>query len=78
VPGERQLVRRREDPGTVGRTRRRGRQDEDRLREVELARDRLQLLRGQRLGAKHHGQRVAGERPVGEDVDDLVRERDHA
>jgi hypothetical protein len=49
--------------------------DEDGLRQVELGRDRLHAGVVEAFGIEHHGERVAGERPVGEDVEDGVAAR---
>ncbi len=46
--------------------------DECGFREVELARDRLHALGGQRGSIHDHGQRIAGERRLCEDIDDEV------
>ena len=39
-----------------------------RFRQVELAGDRLHLLRRQIIGAKHHRQRISAEAAVGENI----------
>ena len=72
VPGEGQLGVGREDAHPVVGAGLGGRAEERRLRQVELVRERLALLGGQRVGVEHDGQRIAGERPRGEHVDDLV------
>ena len=41
---------------------------EDGFRQVELAGDRLHLLRGQSIGAEHHRQRISAEAAVGENI----------
>ena len=61
MPGERQLERRREDPDPRVPVARR-RIDEDRLGEVDLARERLQLLLGNLARVGEDGELVAGER----------------
>src|SRR3712207_8326986 len=48
------------------------RAEERRLRQGELVGQRLALLAGQLVGVEHDGERVAGEGPRREDVDDLV------
>ena len=47
----------------------RGRQEEGRLREVHLARDRLHLGVAEPVRVEDDGQRIAAEDAVGEDVD---------
>jgi hypothetical protein len=47
-------------------------QHEDRLRVVQLARERLEQLLGDVASVGEHRQLVAGERAVGEDVGDDV------
>ena len=76
VPGERELVLRREDPNPHRPALPR-RQHEDGLGEAELERQRLhrQLVEVARVG--EDGELVAGERRVGEDVGDDVAERAH-
>ena len=49
-----------------------GGQDEGRLGEIELSSDLLHLLVGQTFGVRQHGQGVAGETPIGENVADCV------
>jgi hypothetical protein len=71
MPRERQLLTRREDAQPVGGRIGGGRQHEHRLGEVELLRQRLELRGLQAVGVEHHGKLVAGERTVGEDVDDV-------
>ena len=72
MPGEGKLGGRREDARLcrVGGVLRRP--HEHRLRQVELARNPLHGAGVQALGIEHHGERVAGERPVGENVENLV------
>src|SRR5437763_1208300 len=77
MAGEGQLLLGREDPRPVRRARLGGRQHEHRLGQVELPGQRLQLSTGEGPGLEHHRERVAGERPVGEDIHDLVREATH-
>ena len=73
---ERQLVHRREDADAhVAALRRR--EHEDGLREAELERERLHRLRVEIAGVGEHGELVARERRVGEDVGDHVAERAH-
>ena len=77
MPGERQLERRREDPDPdvpFGRRR----VDEDRLAELHLARERLQLLLGDLARVGEDGDLVPRERDVGEDVGNDVAEGRHA
>ena len=77
MPGERQLERRREDPDpdvALGRRR----VDEDRLAELHLARERLELLLGDLARVGEDGDLVPGERHVGEDVGNDVTEGRHA
>ncbi len=77
MPGERHLDARREDPdlrvGVLGRRR----VDEDRLREVHLAREPLERLLGELARVGEDGELVARERRVGEDVADDVAEGRH-
>src|SRR5438067_160215 len=61
----------------TGRARLGGRQHEHRLGQVELPGQGLHLSTGEGPGLEYHGERVAGERPVGEDIHDLVREATH-
>ena len=77
MAGERELDGRREDPDAhVGVVVRR-REDEHRFGQVRLLRERLhrQLVEVARVG--EHGELVAGERHVGEDVADDVAEAAH-
>ena len=71
MPRERQLGRRREDadPRVTVRL---GRQHEDGLREVHLARERLHRLVVDVARIREDGELVAGQRRVGEDVGDDV------
>ncbi len=68
MPGEGHLPAGKENPylRRVGRIIRF--HHEDRFRKVELAGDRLHLLRRQSIGAKHHRQRIAAEAAVGENI----------
>jgi hypothetical protein len=68
MPGEGNLRGREKDadPRGVGRVARA--LDEDRLGQVELAREDLHLAGRQVIRAEHDGQRIAREGPVGEDV----------
>ena len=50
-------------------------QDEHRLREVELARDLLHRGRVEAVCVQHHGERIAGEAGVGEDVERMIATR---
>ncbi len=69
VPGEGQLLARRED-AHARRVRGLGRrQDEGGLAQVELARERLHLGARQAGGVGEHGERVAAEAPVREHVE---------
>ena len=71
MSGEGQLGARREDPdANVAAAL--GRQDEDRLRDVQLSRDRLHLLRRERSAVREHAELVPFEGRVGEDVEDVV------
>ena len=72
MPGERQLEPGREDPDArVAAVL--GREEEDRLGDVQLARDPLHLLAGERLTVREHAELVPLERGVGEDVEDVIR-----
>ena len=74
MPGERKLVPRREDPdANVGLAFRR--KHEDRLREADLERDPLHRVVVEPSGVGEHGELVAGQRHVREDVreDEPVR-----
>jgi hypothetical protein len=76
MPGERELHGGREDADPrvpVGRRR----VDEDGLRQVQFARERLQLLLGQVTRVGEHRNLVPGERRIGEDVRDDVAKRGH-
>jgi len=48
------------------------RQHEDRLREVELARDLLHRRIVEPLRVKHDGKRISRKRPLSENVEDVV------
>src|SRR5205814_1205618 len=50
-------------------------EDEGRLRQIHLARQRLHRRAVEAVGVGEHGEGVAGEGTVGEDVADLVTER---
>ena len=50
-------------------------QHEHRLRQVQLARDRLHLLGVERIGIADDGERIAAEAAVGEDVERVEAER---
>ena len=69
MAGERQLSGRREDsrPRAVDRVP--GFEDENGLGEVEFGRDRLHAGVVEALGVENHGERVAGERRLGEYVE---------
>ena len=77
MTGERKLDRRREDPdpdvGIVGGRR----EDENGLGEVRLAGDRLHVDLAQVAAVREDGDRVAGQRLVGEDVGDDVAKAAH-
>ena len=75
VAGEGQLGGGREDARVRHVHRVARRQQEDRLRQVELARDGLHRGLVEVLGLADHGQRVAGERAGGEHVEDVVAPR---
>jgi hypothetical protein len=45
------------------------REDEHRLRVIELACDGLHDIRAEPLGLQHHGERIAGKAAVGEHVE---------
>ena len=77
MPSERHFEFRREDAHPPRMRRILRRENERRLRVVELPRDRLQRLGRQPLGAEHHGQLVAGERFGGEDVAGDITEGSH-
>ena len=72
VAGERDLLGGREDAGGVLAAVVDLRRRERRLREAELAGDGQALLAAEVVCAVDHRQLVAGERPVGEHVDDVV------
>ena len=75
MSGERHLEARREDPDVRGRLRRR--QDERRLGQVHLPRERLHLRVGEAARVLEHAQGISRE-PVatdGEHVDDAERVR---
>ncbi len=75
MAGEGQLALRRED-AHARRVRRVLRlQHEDRLGQVQLARDRLHLLGVERIGIADDGQRIAAEAAIGEDVERVQRQR---
>ncbi len=42
------------------------------LGKIELARDRLHPRVVEALGVEHHGERIAGERRIGEDVEQMI------
>ncbi len=73
VPGERELLERREDPDTDVALAL-CRQHEDRLREADLERERLHRRLVEAAGIGEDSQLVAGQRRVGEDVGDDVPE----
>ena len=68
MAGERYFDLGREDAQAPSVSRIRGRCHEDRLREVELARDLLHTLAVEPAGVGKHRQLIAAERPVGENV----------
>src|SRR5581483_3991488 len=74
VAGHRQLAIGREDADSHVAPGARGRHHEGRLGEVELARDRLHQRRVEAAGVEHDRQLVAGQRAVGEDVEDAEGE----
>ena len=76
VPGERELARGREDADPDVPTGP-GRQNEDRLREAELERERLHRRLVQIACVREHRQLVARQRHVGEDVREHVAKRAH-
>src|SRR5689334_15994648 len=76
MPRERQLDRRREDPDPRVPTLL-GRQHEDGLGQVQLARERLELVLAQLAGVGEDRERVPLERRVREDVGDDVPEAAH-
>ena len=69
MAGEGQLAAGREDAQAGAVPRLVGRQHEHGLGEVELAGDRLHRRRVEPFGIQHHGERVAGKRPIGEHVE---------
>ena len=69
VAGERHLARGGEDAHARRALRPRGRQEEGRLREVHLPRDRLHLGVAEIIRVEDDGQRIAAEDTVREDVD---------
>ena len=72
VAGKRQFPRRGEDADRGAMHGVRRRRDEHRLRQVEFAGDRLHPRVVEATRIEHHGELVAGEWPVGEDVEDGV------
>jgi hypothetical protein len=76
MPGERELVRKSEDPHPVVGVRRGRRQEERRLRQVHPPGELLHLLRRQALGIEHDGKWVAGEW-VGREHVDLLEPAQH-
>ncbi len=78
MAGEGQLRARREDAHAARVGRIRGREDERRLRVVELARDVLQPVLGDAGGVGEDGELVAAEQLVGEDVGGQVAVAGHA
>ena len=76
MPGERKLGLRREDadphrPALLGR------EHERRLREPDLERERLHRFLVERARVGEHGELVALERPIGEDIGDDVAQAVH-
>src|SRR5207244_2976941 len=69
MAGERKLAGPVEDPYVRGVRGIPGRQHEGRLGVIELRGDRLHLLGGEPARVGNDGERVARERPIGEDVD---------
>ena len=76
MPGEGELVARREDADPHGAALAR-RQHEDGLGEAELERQRLHRHLVEVASVGEDGELVARERPVGEDVGEHVAERAH-
>jgi len=72
MAGKGKLPRRREDADRGAVHRPRGRHHEHRLGQVELPRDRLHPRLVEAVAIEDHGERVAGEGPVGEHVQDGV------
>jgi hypothetical protein len=68
MTGERQLFPRREDTHVCGVVGIGGCAEEDRLGEIELARDGLHLRVAEIVRVPDDGERIAGEARVGEDV----------
>ena len=62
MPGEGKLLRGREDADAGGMRGVLSGADEDRLRQIELARDRLHRRVIEAIGIEHDGQRISGER----------------
>jgi hypothetical protein len=69
VSGHRQFLARRKDPHPDIVARRLRRKDKRALGEIHLARDGLHFLRRESGGLRKHGQLVAFERGVGENVE---------
>jgi hypothetical protein len=69
MAGERQLPRRGENAQAGAMPRIGWREHKDRLRMVELARDRLHGVPLEPLRLEHHRERVAGKAPAGEHVE---------
>ena len=72
MPGEGKLLRRRQDADARGMRRVFRREHEDRLRQIELARDRLHRRVIETVRIEHDGERISRERAIGEDVEDFV------
>jgi hypothetical protein len=75
VTGKRHLEGRREDANVRGGAI--GRQHECRFRQVELQRERLHRLSSMPRASSKHGERIAGERVLGEYIDDAKRISGH-
>src|SRR5271170_712464 len=72
MAGEGQLAPRRENAQARRIDRVVRLEDEHRLGEIELASDRLHALVVKALAIEHDGQRIAGERRLGKDIERIV------
>jgi len=79
MPGEGHLASRREDPEGRDALGTRGREEEDGLGEIHLARDLLHEGVVEPAPVEEHGERIAAEHAVGEHIhlDELVGARRH-
>ena len=75
MAGEGQLPAGRENANARRVTGAGRRQHEHRLREIELARNRLHFRAAQPVRSEHDGERIAAERPLCENVKDVIGKR---